>query len=187
MKKTLILLLILTAGLAIFEQKIGSLNNSISQIPVVTPTPVLSSRVPSADGLKNLVMKYKNLENGSIVYSFYAIDKNGRNSLLIYSKAVAKGSMALPANSWSPGNKFLFIEDREPGSLDYLVFKSNGESFTSGEKYLDVTKLFTAKVKNFTLKSVTGWDDPVLMSVRASDGTHFWFAIETQNFIQLVR
>ena len=186
MKKYAILLFVLVVGFLILGRGVNLSGTSAPKLSSPTPTPYQSSEVPSPDGSKKVILKSYALNNGSTVYSVYTSDGNGLNKSLIFSKTISKGSIFLPGNSWSPDNKYLFIEDRE-GADNYLVFKSSGLAFADGEKYLNATSLFDTKVKNFTLKSMTGWDDPVLMSVWTTNGTHFWFAVETQNFIQLVR
>lgn len=186
MKKYIILLFVSILGFVILGRGVNLSKTSVQQVVSPTPSPYQSSEVLSPDGSKKVTLKSYTLNNGLTVYSVYTSDKNGLNKSPIFSKTLSRGSIALPANSWSPDNKYLFIEDRE-GIDNYLVFKSSGLAFGDGEKYLNATLLFNTKVKNFMLKAITGWDDPVLMSVRTTDGTHFWFAVETQNFIQLVR
>ncbi len=181
------LFLVLAAGFVVFGGGFNLSKNSVSPVPMPTASPSQNIEVFSPDGSKKLTLKTQTRNDGSVIYSVFASDTNGRNSSLIFSKTISKGSINLPANSWSPDNKYLFIKDSEGGDVDYLVFRADGKPFTEAQKYLDATSLFKSKVKNFTLKSITGWDDPVLMSVRTTDNTHFWFAVETQSFIQLVR
>lgn len=158
-----------------------------SQTPEIFSTPVpQQSDVISPDGTMKLIMTKKQEDNG-IFYSFSVSDKSNKKTE-VFSKVAALGEiMALHHNSWSPNNKYFMIEDKQGSFTDYLVFKANGESFPTGEKYLNATVLFNGKVKNYNLKSMTGWDDPVLISVRTVNGPHFWFDLTTQSFIQLAR
>ncbi len=148
---------------------------------------IQNSEVRSLEGDKKLQMSAKENLDGTIKYSFSIPDSSGKN-LVLFVKTVGKGaSMALPQNSWSPNSKYVFIEDRNVGFIDYLVFKTNGEPFLNGEKYLNVTTLFNAKVKDYNLKVITGWDDPLLLRVLTVKGPPFWFEIPSQSFIQLAR
>jgi len=186
MKKLLILLFVLFAALvSLFAYQAGSKKQ---ETPLASASPIVqNSEVRSSEGDKKLKMSAKENLDGTISYSFSVPDSLGK-SQLIFAKTVGKGaSMALPQNSWSPNSKYFFIEDREAGGVDYLVFKVNGEPFLSGEKYLNVTFLFAEKVKNYNLKAITGWDDPVLVHVLTVKGPPFWFEITSQSFIQLVR
>lgn len=146
-----------------------------------------TSEVRSLEGTLKLVMTRKENSDETATYSFTTSDASNKKTL-IFGKTVGKGEMMLPAhNSWSPNDKYVFIEDIKGSLVDYLLFKANGESFASGEKYLNVTALFNQKVKNYNLKAITGWDDPVLMHVITVNGPLFWFDVTTQSFIQLAR
>lgn len=185
-KKILIILLFLI-GVSFLIGKYEAGSKKALETPIPSPqTSESTTSVPSADGIMNLKMT-KNILNGSVVYSFIALDNTGKKSFLYQKKATLGESMALPANSWSPNDKYLFIDDKNGYLTDYLVFKANGEPFANGAQYLNATLLFNQKVKNYNLKTMTGWDDPVLISVRTVDGPHFWFDITNQSFIQLVR
>lgn len=146
-----------------------------------------TSEVRSLEGTLKLLMTKEDNENGNTVYSFLISDESGKTTP-IFEKTVGRGEvMSLPQNSWSPNNKYVFIEDKKGFLVNYLLFKSNAESFANGGKYLNVTNLFNLKVKNYNLKAITGWDDPVLMSIFTVKGPKFWFDVTTQSFIQLVR
>lgn len=146
-----------------------------------------TSEVRSLEGTFKLLMTKKENEAGSTTYSFLVSDLSGKTTE-IFEKIVGKGeAMNLPQNSWSPNNKYVFIEDRKGSLTEYLVFKTSGEPFENGQKYLNATALFNQKVKNYNLKAMTGWADPLLVSVLTVKGPPFWFDVTTQSFIQLVR
>lgn len=186
-KKLLAILVFLVLLLLILlNYRSGSSRSFETSIPKASNVSQ-SRQVDSPDGSMMLIMKRDKDSNGASVYSFTVKDGSGRE-LPIFEKTVKFGeTMDLPQNSWSPNNKYLFIKDNNGYKTDYLVFKADGGSFPAGEKYLNATALFDQKVKNYNLKSMTGWDDPVLISVRTVDGPHFWFDLTTQSFIQLVK
>lgn len=183
-------ILIILAFLAVIAMLFGyraNFSKSV-EIPLPSATPVpKQSFVTSSNGDMRLIMIAKPSSSSATLYSFSIADQSGKTSVFFSKMGVRGESMSLPQNSWSPSGKYIFIEDKNGYLTDYLVFKANGESFSTGEKYLNATTLFNQKVKNYNLKTITGWDDPVLMSVRTVDGPHFWFDVTSRSFIQLVR
>jgi len=186
-KLFILLIVIFATGAAVLRFQNSPSKSLETPISSAASPIIQNSEVRSLEGDKKLQMSAKENLDGTIKYSFSTLDSSGKNQIL-FVKTVGKGaSMALPQNSWSPNSKYVFIEDREAGLVDYLVFKVNGEPFLNGEKYLNATALFNAKVKDYNLKSITGWDDPLLMHVLTFKGPPFWFDITTQSFIQLAR
>lgn len=182
----ILLILLILAGLVLFKYQSVSSTNSV--LPIPTQSPIASAEVISFDGSSKLVMKAIPADNNLTNYSFTIVDKSGKNSVLLFSKSVSGGeTMSIPQNSWSPGNKYLFLNDRINGAVDYLLLKTNGDLFPNNQKFLNVTSLFKSKTNGVTLKEVTGWDDPVLMHVTTINNHPFWFDVESQSFIQLVR
>ena len=187
MKKLLILLiaLIVLTILIIGFQKNASKS---LEAPSPTSTPIVqNSEVRSLEGDNKLNMTTNINANGTVQYNFSVTDSSGK-IMQLFTKTVGKGEEMIPAhNSWSPNNKYVFIENRKGSAVDYLLFKTSGEPFVNSQSYLNVTALFNEKVKNYELKAITGWDDPVLMHVLTYNGPPFWFDLTTQSFIQLVR
>lgn len=175
---------ILTVGF-LFSNKSGENDKLIS--PKVQASTPKASEVRSLEGTMKLLMTSKENPDKTLTYFFTVSDPSGKTTPIFSKTATSGEAMALSHNSWSPNNKYLFIEDRFSTFTDYLVFKVNGEPFTNGEKYLNATNLFKEKVKNYNLKAITGWDDPVLVHVQTVKGPPFWFDLTTQSFIQLVR
>lgn len=174
---------ILISGL-LFSNKPKQANNLVS--PQEASSPALSE-VRSLEGTLRLIMKENKNEDRTTTYTFTVSDALGKTTE-IFSKTVGTGEvMSLHHNSWSPNNKYLLIEDKKGTLIDYLVFKTSGEPFENGQKYLNATALFNQKVKNYNLKAMTGWADPLLVSVLTVKGPPFWFDVTTQSFIQLVR
>ncbi len=155
-------------------------------VPSSSPSPNRQTTVNSADGTMTVIMKYVLNLNGSSIYSFYIQDNSKKTQKLIFSKTKTAGSMSLPANSWSPDNKTIFIQDSEGGVDSFLVLKASGEEFSTG-KYLDVVTLYNKSKNAYNFRDLTGWDDPVLLHVRTVGGPNFWFDITSQSFLQLAR
>jgi len=181
--------LVVTALLFFLQFKPTIQKGQVQPNPIISPTkplsPPISTETLSGDGTMKATMKSQENLDGSTVYSLFISDSSGKNSKNLYSKTVQKGSIELPINSWSPDDKYLFVLDKEAGD-NYLVFKSNGEPFISGDKFIDATSLFKKKQPGFSLSEVTGWDGVGLMHVKATNAS-FWFDIDSQNFLQLAR
>lgn len=151
-----------------------------------TPTPaaeVSSSEVHSADGEVKVIMK----KTGVLPASFeFTVSGNDLDTKVVYSQSLTDSYFSVPANSWSPDNKYFFIRKNTATESSYLVFKATGENFLDGSKYVDISDLFSRKVKNYDLKEVTGWDAPGLLHV-LTNGPTFWFDLGSRAFLQLVR
>lgn len=187
MKKIFILLVfLLGAALLTFNLQSGS--SKVMDRPISSTPPIIQNiEVRSLNGDNKLNMTTKLNADGTTQYIFLVTVPQGKTTQL-FTKTAGKGEEMVPAhNSWSPNSKYVFLEDRKGSIVDYLLFKANGEPFVNEQKYLNVTALFNEKVKNYELKGVTGWDDPVLMHVQTQNGPLFWFDLTTQSFIQLAR
>ena len=94
----------------------------------------------------------------------------------------------MPANSWSPDNKYLFFEENDSSNLSFFVFKADGTKFAKGEIYIDMIPLFDTKSGN-KIVDVTGWDADTLLHVfTVSDkwrGPSYWFDLDSRNFLML--
>lgn len=176
------------AVLLLIQYQDGNMPQKI--VPSVTPTPIQDKEVHSADGKMNLVM-VQDKKDGVKTYTFIASDLSGKNKKTLFSKTVeASASMLLSPNSWSPNNKYVFLQEKEGESIKTFVFKASGEPFTNGLQYLDVRALFEEHKTKYTLKDATGWDAPELLHVTTmldanTKGPSYWFEIPSKAFLQL--
>src|SRR3972149_8462904 len=162
-----------------------------SNIVTIQSVPEIeTSEVHSPDGKMKLIMeKTANGENMTYSFSVSETAQNIRNE--IYSKTVLPGTnFDLFPNAWSPENKYFFITEENITSVDYFVFKANGESISSSEQYINVVPLFVARNTGFTLSEITGWDSETLLHIYTtredgSRGASFWFEIPSKAIIQL--
>jgi len=200
-KIVLLVLVILIGGLLIlrYQTIIDSLQgkSSTAQIPQNIPiveqsnaSVIQDSEVKTPDGSLKLVM-HVDTKNRTKTYTFTVSDINGNNAHPVLTKTITSGDMSLPVNSWSPDNKYVFIQDNENGINGILVLKASGESFANGQQYLDVTSLFSQHITNYSFQEATGWAAPGLLIVETTDnntgtrGVSYWFEISSQGFIQL--
>lgn len=182
----LVLFILAIAGWLLFS---SFYQKNFSKEDLNTPIPPLSanreSNVNSPDGAITLLMRTIAKLDGRTVYSFFSLDNSKKTQRLIFSKTLSLGQMGIPANTWSPDDKLVFIIDKESGVDNFLVLKASGEEFSTG-KFLDVRDLYAKSKNTYKFRDVTGWDDPVLLHVRTF-GPNFWFDITTQTFLQLAR
>lgn len=169
-------------------------NTSLPQPPVLqkpTPTPAQNREVHSADGKMSLAMTGEGKKDGPKKYSFFVSEVLGKNKKTLFEQTVeATASMMLSPNSWSPDNKYLFIQQKQGSIIDSFVFKASGEPFANEVQYLDVRALFEGHKTKYTFKDATGWDDPVLLHVTTmldanTKGPSYWFEVPSKAFLQL--
>lgn len=156
----------------------------IASAPVVTAPPADTREVHASDGTMNLTLVKSGAEE-----SLFISDIAGGNKHQIFQKTYSYGGITLPANSWSPDNKYVFVEEQEGGVTTFLVMKASGEPFADGKSTIDVGALFTEKLKELKLTTITGWAAPTLLFVTTTkDGTKsatYWFDVDYRNFLLL--
>lgn len=197
----LVLVLVSIAGVFYYQKNTNSNNLSTlvqADYPAPTVTPKTENQVQQVEvksiyGDKKLIMRTTNISQNFNTYSFFVSDSSGNNEKLIFTKTVQiPGTMSIPANSWSPDNNYVFIQESDNGITDFLVFKASGELFYNNEQFLDIISLFAIKKSNYYITDVTGWDSPILIHVKtaidqSTKGPAFWFDVTSRSFIQLWR
>ncbi len=162
-------------------------------VPIVS-NPVLKTDTasqPTPDGTKKVVMKTTHNTN-SLHYVFTTTDGSGGNVQPLFEETIqasvsATEGMNIPFNSWSPDNKYVFIQKNDG---DALVYKVTGEDIIPGQRYLDIKNLFDAAGKKDTYKETTGWASPTLLIINTlspdnTKGSSYWFEVPSKAIIQL--
>ena len=153
-------------------------------LPSPTPTPAPETNVHSLDGTLKLIMRTKTADS-STSYSFFTADTSGKNEKPLFAKTVtSETTMLLPANSWSPDNKLVFLRENGPSSFNILVFKVSGDPFSNNQLYLSVVPLFVVRKTGYYIADVTGWDSDTLLHVKTT-GPSYWFDVDSLAFLQL--
>ncbi len=190
-KAALFLLLTLTIGAAIFG-RVTPQNTSpaLSPLTIAAKTPK-ETVIKNLDATKQLIMM-EDPEGDSTVYTFFVADGVGANRQVLFARTAAAGvSMSVPANSWSPDSRFVFLKEESVGT-GYLVFRSSGEAFADSTQFIDVLSLFTSKLPEYELTDITGWAGDGLLLVKTKtvsgvNGPSFWFDVSSRSFLQLAR
>lgn len=145
--------------------------------------------VVSLDGTKKLTLKEEIL-GPNHTYGFY-IDEN---TVPLFSKTVSQeAAMDIPDNSWSPGEKYIFVEESNGTAIPtYFVLKTDGTAFADGQQVKNVNELFTARGIGYVLTEATGWADSAMLILKTvkdtgEKGPSYWFVVENSGFMQLYR
>lgn len=151
-------------------------------------------KLKSSAGEMTLVMKKEQPTNQFQKYTFSVVDNTTNVEQIIFTTtASASSTLSIPGNSWSPDNKYIFLQEKIAGNgLTFLVLKTSGEVFSNDQKYLDVGAFFAQKQPKYMMTDVTGWASPTLLIVytktdTGEKGPSFWFDITSLSFIQLAR
>lgn len=174
-----------------------------ARLSSITPAPVQSWQIPSqsgresvvyvhsSDGLKQVIMHRKIQADNSVLYTFSTADVPSAGETVFFTRAIGGGgAMKVPLNTYSPDDKYLYLEEDEAGFTDIYVFKADGSLFNNGQQYLNVSSLFAQRQTNYIFHTATGWDSYALMHILTSTdgknpGPKFWFDLSNMSFIQL--
>lgn len=157
---------------------------------VISPKVTLYSQI-SPDGTKKLIMKVTENSDDTKTYDFLTADENGTNELHIFTKTLTlEDSMTIPFNTWSPDDKYFFIQENSGNNKSIFAFKATGEAFSDTEVYFNVTDLFKSKIIESNFDEATGWasETLIVINTKKSDGAKglsYWFEIPSRAIIQL--
>lgn len=202
LKSFILFILLLAIGIVatIWYKQRSALMAQASAGPQVVenliPTPkksgnVTETSVHSSKADKQLIIRATKKSDGMTQYAYYVADISGANERLLFERTFAAGSsMGLPDNSWDPTDTYVFLEEHNSGTVDYLVLKASGESFADGNQYIDVGAVWTNKKIGYRIRTATGWASGTLLIVYTSkdDGSRgpaFWFEIPSTAILQL--
>lgn len=177
-----LILLGLIAGLGMYGyaryQRERAVPSPVLSIAPTSPTPTPVAQI-SPDGTHTVELKTVGDKTEILV--------NGQ--LIVTRLGNSGGELRVPFNTWSPDDKYFFLEEKKAEGEEYLVMKASGETFTSGEQSLTVGKLFRERYPENTIVSVTGWASPTLLIINASSekeaSMSYWFEVPSQKFIRL--
>lgn len=198
--ETIFLLAMVAAGSLFFvvyknnNYKMFNINSSNSSVlvptEVLTPEVTTSSQI-SPDGTKKVIMKTTQDRDGTKIYDFFVSDENVSNEKHIFTKTLdSLSSMSIPFNTWSPDDKYFFIQGNISGSKNVLVFSAMGVPFAEKEPYLEAVNLFNQKNTGNNFDEATGWASETLIIINTkkqdnTKGQSYWFEIPSKAIIPL--
>lgn len=188
----------------------------------ITPTPTTeASSWTSSDGKMQVSME-KRSNTSDTTYTFYVSQTSETDKpeppleekLLLFTKTVdSNTTFSIPYNTFSPDDKYLFLQENRKDTTRFLVFNASGKPFANGETYLDVSSLFEKHTSDYVVNFVTGWAAETLLIVRSDvsnkntnatdaqsstpsntrvltastkpSGPSFWLDVPSQSFTQL--
>lgn len=188
-----VLIFILVAAIAVIflSQKMQK-SESAQYTPSLAEaeeTPLLSS-VISPEGKMTLNMKSERVEAGT-KYSFSIKDSATGAENEIFYKTVSGGvTISIPANTFSPDNKYIFLRETNGIADSYFVITTSGEPITEDLQAYDISSPFSVKYPDLTVTEMTGWGGINLIVINTSrangvKGPSYWFDVPSKSFIQL--
>ncbi len=146
--------------------------------------------VESADGNWQLKMKEEKGKE-TTTYTFTLVNKLDSSLQQLYSQTVPMGTlMAIPLNTFSPDDKYVFLKEMASDHNSYLVLTTSGANITKDSQTEEITSLFAAKYQNYKITDVTGWGGMNLIvfntdKIDGGQGPSFWFEVPSGAIIQL--
>ncbi len=164
-------------------------SGSPSSLSVVYPSTSTTAMQVSPDGTYQALLQSKDDGSGTKMSTFFTsrTDSSG-SATLIYSRSPdAHTFLTIPYNTFSPGNRYVFLQETVDGVPHFLVFQTSGNRFVDGQQYLDVSSLFAAYTSSEVLYQVTGWASDTLLIIETDYGVgpSFWFDLAGQTFVPL--
>jgi hypothetical protein len=165
--------------------------------PMPTPTPALiaKSYIPSvsntsqisSDGTKTATLRTIQNNDGTDTYDITSSD----STTFMFSKTLpANESISIPYNTWSPDNRYFFIQENTGTNADVMVFNDNGDPFGNNVQYLDLSADFSKDAPNALFDQASGWaaDNLIVILTKNSDGsegTSYWYGVPDESITPL--
>lgn len=156
----------------------------------VVPKPK-TTEILAPDGKQTLIVKAV-MEKDGINETFSISMNDGTPPTEIYQKKLTEGDViSVPANTFSPDDKYIFLKEDNSGSLSYFVLRTDGKDMTTNSHITEFLSLFYQKYPDsFKVTDVTGWGGMTLIVVNTNNadgsiGPSFWYNVATRSFIRL--
>lgn len=165
----------------------------LNPTPTVAPLPqVETSSQISPDGTKKVMMTVSFKSDSTTKdYVVKTANSDGTNQQQIYAATLpVSESLTLPFNSWSPDDKYFFIQHMTQSGSEASIFRADGASMTSTDQSFNAKELFVARSTSYTYQEITGWASESLLIINTTqaDGTKgpsYWLEVPSKAIIQL--
>ena len=159
---------------------------AVSPTPMATQT---SSQI-SPDGTKQLYLTSTSNPDGTKNYVLRSENSDGSNAQIVYTASESASTLSIPFNTWSPDDRYVFVNQADGGQIHALAMKADGKPITGNQTYYDLTQLFANQNSGFTYDQTTGWasNNLLIINTKASDGsqgTSYWFDVTTASLTPL--
>lgn len=158
-------------------------------VKVVAPKITTSSQI-SPDGTKTVIMEATQSADMT-TYNISTVDEDNQSEILVFTQTLKPSdTMTIPFNTWSPNDKYFFVQQKVDDNKSIFVFKADGAEFEPGVTYLDVTDLFKKADTGNNFSEATGWasDTLIIINTIMSDNTKgpsYWFEVPSKAIIRL--
>lgn len=168
-------------------------NEGIQQ-PTPTPTTAtiqtVTAEQPSPDGKEKLTMIITSNGTDEKTYTFIATNTDTNDQKTIYKTILPSvESMEIPFNSWSPDDKYFFINHVTKLGKEAMVFRVDGAPVTDSDQFLNATAIFTSKITDNKYQEITGWASETLLIVNTTTPggsvQSYWFEVPSKAVIPL--
>jgi hypothetical protein len=172
-----------------------------TQTPTPTPTPApLITSAPAAyipsvsttsqissDGTQTVTLRTIQNKDSTETFDITSSD----SSTFMFSKTLPQGqSISIPYNTWSPDDKYFFIQENDGSQTAVMVFNDNGDPFANGDSYLDLTGDFAKYAPGAIFDEASGWaaDNLIIILTKnadGSEGTSYWYGVPDESVTPL--
>jgi hypothetical protein len=187
----LIFILIAAIAVIFLSQKMQkSESTSYIPSPAEAEETLQITSVISPEGKMTLSMKSEKVDTGT-KYSFSIKESESNIVHEIYARTVlasAESKFSIPANTFSPDNKYVFLKETNDTKEGYFVLLV--DSSLNSQNPIDISIPFATKYPELTVTDVTGWGGINLVVINTNKangakGPSFWFDVPSNSFIQL--
>lgn len=191
---TLLSSLIITGGIFVVLNNLKNPNPEKSSFASTVPTPTPDNskqEILSPDGKYTLTVENKDRANAVVAQTFSITTNEDKTPVTILNKNSNKDNLlTVPFNTFSPNNKYLFLEYKKDGSPVHIVLRTDGKDMTKDEKYVEIESRFYDKYPDFKITEVTGWGGYTLVvfntdTAEGKAGPSWWFDATSLSFIRL--
>lgn len=163
----------------------------ISPTPTVTvaPKPQISSQI-SPDGEEKITLTVTKNNDLSKTYTFVTSKADDTDPHTVYTATYNNDSMSIPFNTWSPDNKYVFINLNKSENSDAIVMRADGDPITSTEATISAALTFKARNIPNLYEETTGWASDILLIVNTKkpdtgEKRSYWLEIPSKAIIPL--
>lgn len=158
--------------------------------PMPTPVPRISKIIASQINPDNsYILKLKMIpeQNLTAFTLLYAKASDSTGTQLYASIPMLDTNWSIPFNTWSPDNKYIFIQEDKAKTRDYIIFPV---ASADPIEPIRLSRLFYNQYPDHVLREVTGWAGASLLILNTQTkngetGPSFWFHPATKAFTQL--
>lgn len=160
------------------------------QVLIPTPTPTKDQETHSSDGTMNAILQIPSASESARMYAVFVEKIDGEGRKLIFATSTSYDeTFSIPQNSWSPDNKYLYLQKETSGKKDIVVFQASGNSFTDEEHGRSIDETLQKNKPGYTIDQATGWMSATIVQIftKKEDNTKgptYWFYVPSASLWQ---